>query len=612
MNNADRDDVFKMIRYSFLFAMAMFIVFVMSFLIIFHVFFEIDESQAITTGGPTDKNTDISQQWEVIQVEDRNAESRIRIRNINSGTNASAAIVVLNDAGTGPIPNEVYDTTAFHFTAFGLASTGNTQAGGFGADSGSIFHSAPGPFAYINLYDDFFVWKTNPSDDGLLSNTIEHMRLTADGKLAIGTPTPHASALLHMSSVSEGFMPPAMTTTQRDLVVSPITGLQLFNTTTNQHEFYNGTVWGAMGGAGGGGSGDVVGPTSAANNAIVRFDGTTGKLVQNSGVTISDTNEVFIPNTLEVGFSTATDRAVQLSYDVGILRSFVGMNGPTFDQAIAIDPNDRVGIGVGTAVLGFNVAAKFIVTSTTEGFLPPRWTALQETNNTASFGTPERGLMWFNTTINQWRGWNGTTVGPVNVPLFQIDGNDITTINPLANLIIAGHIRLEDDIYDSSWDGLEEAPTKNAVFDKIESLSMVTDISVKVTKTTDQSIVRNTLTMVTWDSEKYDTDDMHDNVTNNSRITFNTAGKYSVLAQSEWGINSGGFRFMDIMKNGVDSIARVRNLAENASEHNIAFVGEFAVGDYIQLEVFQDTGGNLDFESGAILENTYLEAHKIN
>jgi hypothetical protein len=34
--------------------------------------------------------------------------------------------------------------------------------------------------------------------------------------------------------------------------------------------------------------GDVVGPSSATDNAIVRFDGTTGKLVQNSVVTIAD------------------------------------------------------------------------------------------------------------------------------------------------------------------------------------------------------------------------------------------------------------------------------------------------------------------------------------
>lgn len=37
------------------------------------------------------------------------------------------------------------------------------------------------------------------------------------------------------------------------------------------------------------GTGDVVGPASATDNAIVRFDGTTGKLVQNSAVTVADT-----------------------------------------------------------------------------------------------------------------------------------------------------------------------------------------------------------------------------------------------------------------------------------------------------------------------------------
>ena len=35
--------------------------------------------------------------------------------------------------------------------------------------------------------------------------------------------------------------------------------------------------------------GDVVGPASSTDNAVVRFDGTTGKLVQNSAVTIADT-----------------------------------------------------------------------------------------------------------------------------------------------------------------------------------------------------------------------------------------------------------------------------------------------------------------------------------
>lgn len=48
--------------------------------------------------------------------------------------------------------------------------------------------------------------------------------------------------------------------------------------------------WAATGG--GGGTGDVVGPASASDNAIARFDSTTGKLLQNSGVTITDNGTV--------------------------------------------------------------------------------------------------------------------------------------------------------------------------------------------------------------------------------------------------------------------------------------------------------------------------------
>lgn len=40
------------------------------------------------------------------------------------------------------------------------------------------------------------------------------------------------------------------------------------------------------------GSGDVVGPSSATDNAIARFDLATGKLIQNSAVTISDTGDM--------------------------------------------------------------------------------------------------------------------------------------------------------------------------------------------------------------------------------------------------------------------------------------------------------------------------------
>lgn len=43
------------------------------------------------------------------------------------------------------------------------------------------------------------------------------------------------------------------------------------------------------------GTGDVTGPASSTDNAITRFDGISGKLVQNSAITVSDTGTVNVP-----------------------------------------------------------------------------------------------------------------------------------------------------------------------------------------------------------------------------------------------------------------------------------------------------------------------------
>lgn len=52
--------------------------------------------------------------------------------------------------------------------------------------------------------------------------------------------------------------------------------------------------------------GDVVGPASATDNAIARFDTTTGKLIQNSTVTISDAGDVTNANSIEFDITPTT------------------------------------------------------------------------------------------------------------------------------------------------------------------------------------------------------------------------------------------------------------------------------------------------------------------
>lgn len=67
-------------------------------------------------------------------------------------------------------------------------------------------------------------------------------------QFSIGTQSPNASALFELASTTLGAIPaPKMTTTQRDAISSPTAGLQIFNTTTNTLQSYNGSAWGEVG-----------------------------------------------------------------------------------------------------------------------------------------------------------------------------------------------------------------------------------------------------------------------------------------------------------------------------------------------------------------------------
>lgn len=64
------------------------------------------------------------------------------------------------------------------------------------------------------------------------------------GSTGIGIITTiDATAQLEIKSSTKGFLPPRMTTTERDAIVTPAEGLEIFNTTTKKKNFYNGTAW---------------------------------------------------------------------------------------------------------------------------------------------------------------------------------------------------------------------------------------------------------------------------------------------------------------------------------------------------------------------------------
>lgn len=76
-------------------------------------------------------------------------------------------------------------------------------------------------------------------------------------------------------------------------------GSLIWSSTTGAPLVRNGSQWTAC--ATGSGSGDVTGPASATDNAVVRFDATTGKLVQASDVTIDDAGRIGVGSILTQG-----------------------------------------------------------------------------------------------------------------------------------------------------------------------------------------------------------------------------------------------------------------------------------------------------------------------
>ena len=61
-------------------------------------------------------------------------------------------------------------------------------------------------------------------------------------QVGIGTATPNASAKLDISSTTQGLLVPRLTTTQRNAISAPATGLLIYNTDNAAIETFTGTT----------------------------------------------------------------------------------------------------------------------------------------------------------------------------------------------------------------------------------------------------------------------------------------------------------------------------------------------------------------------------------
>ena len=175
--------------------------------------------------------------------------------------------------------------------------------------------------------------------------------------------TNDASSVLTATSTTKGFLPPRLTTTQRNAINTGdfTEGLSVYNTTDKKFQFYNGTSWIDAGG------------------------GTSDNIYNTSGTIASTSRTVTLTGTSAISFilsSTSIYKILDSSSNGRFF--FKPSEGLTLSDAGNVESNDASSV--------------LTATSTTKGFLPPRLTTTQR--DEINGGVISEGLIVYNTTLN--------------------------------------------------------------------------------------------------------------------------------------------------------------------------------------------------------------------
>ena len=186
-------------------------------------------------------------------------------------SSASTDVNTANDTGSFSVRGNgtTIASMSFHRTGayainMGLGTDNVFRIGGWSASSNCFQMDGSGNLAMlgsVTAATNFFaatggVWfnaantftrgiAVAGSDMAHFTSGIERMRITSAGKVGIGTSSPDATAILDVSSTTAGFLPPRMSTAERDAIGggAPPEGLILYNNTTDKLQVYSQGAW---------------------------------------------------------------------------------------------------------------------------------------------------------------------------------------------------------------------------------------------------------------------------------------------------------------------------------------------------------------------------------
>lgn len=225
------------------------------------------------------------------------------------------------------------------------------------------------------------------------------------------------------------------------------------------------------------------------------------------------------------------------------------------------------------------------------------WSAPVPITGTGFFTTPASHIRLNLTSIPDYYSQSAG-----NPPLYRSLGN----ITPVATngRLEPTSIRWPDSEYDvdrndlTGWDYRLAANVSGNIYEGAEIMSDAT-IAAAVYRSAALSIADATDTWVDMDAEQFDAWGMHSLTTNPSRVTATAPGWYMVTGGVRWSHNATGYRLSSIWKNRSERVSEhvfIETATNVQPRQVLSGLVWMDVGDYVELDVYQNSGGALDLQ----------------
>jgi len=126
--------------------------------------------------------------------------------------------------------------------------------------------------------------------------------------------------------------------------------------------------------------------------------------------------------------------------------------------------------------------------------------------------------------------------------------------------------------------------------------SVTLNQGARVTHSVDQAIADNAWDTPHFDTEIYDSDNIHDNVTNNSRLTCQTDGVYIIAFHGYLWPFAAGHNYVNIILNQTDVICALFAVRDNDDfqPYMLSTLYRLTVGDFVEIRIHQQSGAAKD------------------